>query len=186
MFVQFARQELHEAGTRVEVFEHPGLLTLAQIGKPLDALPKCGRERRGGAFPMIVQLEQRRGRFERKQFQRVIQPATRSVQFDLQFTERQSVVRGMEACEQSFNQITRRKSRLDEVIRDVAVATATEKHSERIRQRTPSASDLLIVMHDGTGKLVVNDEGEIGFVEAHAERGGGDESFQFISEQTRF
>ena len=41
-------------------------------------------------------------------------------------------------------------------------------------------------MNHRTRKLVVNDKCEIGFVEAHAECGGGDECFQFVAEQPRF
>ena len=92
----------------------------------------------------------------------------------------------MEACEQSFNQLARRKCRLNEMIRDVTVATAAEQYRERIGQRASGPAHLLIVMHDRSRKLVVDDEREIRFVEAHAERGGGDERFQFVAEQPRF
>jgi hypothetical protein len=116
----------------------------------------------------------------------VIQAATRSVQSDLQLTQRQSVGRSVELRENLYNQLARWKGGLDEVIRDVAVATPTEQHRERIRQRAPGASHLLIIMHDRTWQLIVDDEGEVRLVEAHPECGGGDECFQLVAEQPRF
>src|SRR5580693_2288767 len=80
VLVQFPGEELHEAGAGVEVFQHPGLLALAEFGEPPNAFPKGGSERRGSAFPMAVELQKRRGRFKRKQFQRVIETAARSIQ----------------------------------------------------------------------------------------------------------
>ena len=116
----------------------------------------------------------------------MIQAGARGVQPGLQFGERQSVGRGGELRENSFDQRARRKSSLDEMIDDVAVATAAEQDCEGFRQRASGAAHLLIVMHDRAGELIVNHERQVGFIEAHAERGRGDKRLEFVAKEARF
>ena len=50
---------------------------------------------------------------------------------------------------------------------------------------TPSAPGLLVVPLDGLGKIEVGDEANVGFVDAHAERDGGDDDEPVLAEETR-
>ena len=47
-------------------------------------------------------------------------------------------------------------------------------------RRAAGPADLLVVGDRRAGRLVVDDEGEVGLVEAHAERRGGDDDLELV------
>ena len=60
---------------------------------------------------------------------------------------------------------------------------AAQQHDLGALDRAAGAADLLVVGDDGAGRLVVDDEAEVGLVVAHPERAGGDHRLEVVAQQ---
>ena len=88
--------------------------------------------------------------------------------------------------EHGLHHLHRRERRADEIIRNLVVLAAAQENSERGIHRATGATDLLVIRDHRAGPLKMNHKTEVGFVETHAERNGGDERLDFVVEQLSF
>ena len=89
----------------------------------------------------------------------------------------------VERLEHPLDDLARRERLLDEEVLDALVLGAAQQHHVRVLDRAPRAPDLLVVGDDRAGRLVVDDEAEVGLVVAHAQRAGGDHRLEVVGEQ---
>jgi hypothetical protein len=76
-----------------------------------------------------------------------------------------------------------RKRLLDEEVLNAAVLSAAQEHDLGALDGAAGAADLLIVGDDRSGRLVVDDEAEVGLVVAHPQGTRGDDRLQVVGEQ---
>src|SRR5206468_2654799 len=74
-------------------------------------------------------------------------------------------------------------SALNKMIDDLAFFEAVQQNPISGFERAARAPDLLIIVNDRTGKLVMDHKREVRFVEAHAERRRRDQNFDPIFQQ---
>ena len=77
----------------------------------------------------------------------------------------------------------RRERRVHEELGDVVVLAAGQQDAVGVLDRAPGPTDLLVVGDGRARPLVVDDEAEIGLVEAHPERDRRDERLHLVGDQ---
>ena len=96
---------------------------------------------------------------------------------------RQALGRLLQRREDILGLAPGREGALDEVIRDLGVLPAAQQHAVGRVKGSAGASHLLVVGHHGTGGLVMDDEGEVRFVEAHPQGRGRHQRLHLVVEQ---
>src|SRR5204862_220295 len=113
-------------------------------------------------------LANRRGRFGGEQFQRPLDPPKRKIDERLDLRHGQPIVRAVQRLDDVEHIALRRKGLPYEEVDDLVILGAAQQNPKRLIDGAPGSSDLLVVMNDRSGTLEVNDESEVGLVEAHA------------------
>ena len=76
-----------------------------------------------------------------------------------------------------------RERAVDEVARDLVVLATRQQDPVGVVHAPARSSDLLVVGDGGAGSLVVDDEAQVGLVEAHAQGDRGHQHLEVVGEQ---
>ena len=72
---------------------------------------------------------------------------------------------------------------MNEVFLNLVVLAPAQENAEGRIHRAPGAAHLLVIRDHRPGPLEVDDEPEVRFVKAHAQRDGGDQGFHLVAEE---
>ena len=164
--VQIGAQQPHPAPSGTDVVEHLPLLDPAQGGHLLDASPV---ERPVRESPLPASADAFDSALHLQILQELLQGAALHVEQLEQFRDGERLGRALQYCHDPVGQVGRRERRTDEEVLNVGVLAAAEQDSPGLPEGSAGTPDLLVVGDRRTGRLVVDDEGEIGLVEPHAQ-----------------
>ena len=99
---------------------------------------------------------------------------------------RQAVGGATQGFEDRLDVLPGREGGVDKPCGDIGITPAVQEDAVGVVEGTPGAPNLLVVGDDRPGYLKVDDEAEVGLVEAHAKGRGGDEGLDAILEEGLF
>ena len=86
-------------------------------------------------------------------------------------------------AEDAVDELLARERLLDEEVLDAPILGAAQEDDLGAVDRAAGAPDLLVVGDHRAGRLIVDDEAEVGLVVAHPERARRDDRLQLVGEQ---
>ena len=111
------------------VVAHLRLLLPPQGRETLRPIPEGFREWGGRQLPACAVFHNRRGRLERQQGDRLLDPRLGEIDPGHDLRNRQPGFRAFDDIENSFDFIARRKSRLDEIVEDLRFLGAAQENA---------------------------------------------------------
>ena len=172
-------EELHPALRRVDVRLHRRELPPARLEHPRDPrlvlLP--GHRRPHEAAAVL-----RDGAVDLEQLERLLDLPVRQVHLGLEAADRRRVDL-LQRREDLLHPRRRRERGREEVLGDRVVLATRQQDPVRALDRPPGAADLLVVGDRRARALVVDDEAEVGLVEAHPEGDRRDQRLEPVREQ---
>src|SRR5690606_28169745 len=164
--VQPAAEDLLPAGGGRDVVEHRLLLAAAFGGDPLIAFPVV-LPRHAGGRPAALDAADRAVHVEDLEHHLEAGPAEVDQRFERAGGQR--AARGLQHVEGVADDRLRREREAGEVRPDLAVLPAGQQDHLGAVDAAAGAADLLVVGDRGLRRAHVDDEAEVGLVEAHAE-----------------
>src|ERR1700687_3419387 len=182
--VQGLGQELHQASRSVDVTLQLPPFQLPLEGQALDAI-LIHLVSNGGPPPEGAVSDHWCRALRRQVFQGLLDLSFAQIDHFLELPYRQIVAIG-QGIQDCLYVLRAGKGGGAEIFVDVAILAAGEQHADGGVDGAAGAADLLIVTDDGTWRLVMNDEAQIGLVISHPKGGGGDESLELVAQQHVF
>ena len=177
--VELLLQGAHEAAPVLPVLRHRLLLAPPQRGDALVALGVVLPAAAGARVPRrAVALDRA---LDVEHLQHRVDAALAEVDLGHQRLRRRAAVG--DPLQHAVDQLAARERLLDEEVLDPAVLPPAQQHDLGALDRAPRTADLLVVGDDAAGRLVVDDEAEVGLVVAHPQRAGGDHRLEVVAQQ---
>ena len=146
-------------------------------------MPEVFLERSDGELPARAVFYDRRRALERQKREGLLDPRLPDVDLRRDLGNREAGVGAAEAVDDLLDLVALRECRLDEPVIDPCLLVAAQEHPSCRLDGTACPADLLVVMHDRSRHLIVDHEGEVGFVIPHPERGRGDEGLDLVGKE---
>ena len=168
---------------QARIFAHLALFRPPQPRETRRPLPEGVAELHRRDAPFRARPHQRRRRFERQEFDGLADAPDGKVDPAAQFGDGKAVRRAFERLQHLPGFVAGGKRAFDEIVDDPAVLFAAEQNPPGVFDPPAGAPDLLVIGHRRPGRLIVDDEAEVGLVETHAERGRGHERLDAVFDQ---